>query len=172
MPNPTPSYTPSAADDSGIPETTGIPVIRQRIEETGYVSTSFSVSAGYKLRIRFTPGIQDKNVAGTGFTPNYSKLGVYITVGSLTQPTPMLSNGFQGGDAQSSHIMDFSQAISAGCSGGGTACRQDVTITVSKPNNDYWCLNWGQYCPYAHVYESHPWNGVLEIETDDTEALQ
>jgi hypothetical protein len=162
--SPAPSPTPTGG--------AGSPLISERVEATGYTTTSLTVVTGRKLKLRFRPGIQDKNVEGTGFTPHYSKLGVYIAVGELTQPTPMLRNGFSGGDAQSSHIMDFSQQISDGCDTSDPDCRQEVTITISKPNNDYWCLNWQMYCPYAQMHSTHPWNGTLELETDDTVPLQ
>jgi hypothetical protein len=46
-----------------------------------------------------------------------------------------------------------------------------VTITISHPNDDYYCLNYGMYCPWAQMYYDHPWNGTLSIQTDDTVAL-
>ena len=139
---------------------------------TGYVSTQVQLNTGKTLRIAFTAGQQDSAVAGTNFTPQYSHLGVYLTVGATTVPTDMTSNGLTDGQVGQSRTIDFSHAMTTACSAStDPTCRASVTITVSKPNYDYWCLNYGQYCPWTHVYDTHPWNGNLLIQTDDTDPL-
>lgn len=150
----------------------GVAPYQMRVSEVGYTSTQIVVKANKVLKVRFTPGVQDGYVAGTGTSPQYSKLGVYITVGTQSQPTPMLSNGLNDGNAQSSNVMDYSSALSNGCADSDTSCRAYVAILIEKPNYDYWCLTTGYYCPYSHVYSGHPWNGTLEIQTDDTDQIQ
>jgi hypothetical protein len=145
------------------------PTISFEVRGVGYVSKSFTVKANQKLRLRFSPGRQDRKVSGTGFTPIYAQLGVYIKVGTDEQPTALLSNGLMR-EATSTPVMDFSGSFTKTC-GSNTACRQNVTITVKKPNYDYWCYNYGLYCAYTHVHDTHPWVGYLEVETDDTVAI-
>ena len=69
-----------------------------------------------------------------------------------------------------SPILNFSSALPT-CSSTSSTCRQSVTITISHPNDDYYCLNYGIDCPWAQMYFDHPWNGTLSIQTDDTVAL-
>lgn len=164
-------FDSSSSDSSDAPPTvvTGVPPREFTIRQVGYRSYSVTVRAKSRLRIKFAPGVQDRTVSGTGFTPQYSKLGVYVYVGSVSQATPMLSNGFSSEAAQESGVMDFSGDIPS-C-GSSATCRSTVTIKIDKPNTDYWCLNWNLYCPYAHQYDTHPWNGVLTVETDDTDSI-
>lgn len=161
LPSPTPSSTATPSD----------PVYSFRAEATGYTAVSFVVAARNILKVRFAPGIADTAVAGTNFTPNYSLMGVYIAVGGDSRATPPLYNGFGGTPAETSSIMDFSSAFPRTCSAADPACREQVTITVKQPNNNYWCLNFGMGCAWTHVYDTHPWNGTLTVQTDDTEAL-
>jgi hypothetical protein len=129
---------------------------------TTSLTTTTSTTTGTASPIKMT-------VRGVGYT---SQLGVYIQVGSLNQPTEMLTNGYNGTTAETSSVIDFSSSIPSGsCAGQATTCRQNVTITVNKPNDDYWCLTTGQFCPWSYVYASHPWNGTLTIQTDDTTAI-
>lgn len=166
-PSPTPSPSPSATPRSGA-------ILSFRAEATGYREAKILVTTRRILRVRFTPGQQDQKVAGTGFSPTYSKLGVYLRVNGTSTPTPMLFNGAgaAGGSAQKSGIIDFSGAISAGCAANNSTCSQTVEIVVERPNNDYWCYNYGMYCPWTNVYDTHPWNGTLEVETDFTGVMQ
>lgn len=161
LPSATPSSTPS----------TGTPPYSYRVGATGYTSTTVTVYTNQTLKVKFTPGIQDENVAGTGFSPRYSGLGVYIKVGSQESPTPLLYNGLNGGEAETSPVIDYSSSFSKTCAAGDTSCRQSVTITVTKPNYDYWCINFGSYCPWTHVYDTHPWHGTLTVQTDDTDGI-
>ncbi|MEK7691956.1 MAG: hypothetical protein AAB425_13155, partial [Bdellovibrionota bacterium] len=87
------------------------------------------------------------------------------------EPTPLLSNGLAETQEQSP-IKNYSSAFAKLCQESDQTCRETVTITVYKPNYDYWCFNYWMYCPHTHVYSTHPWNGTLEIETDETVALQ
>ncbi len=160
------SSSSSSSGSSG----TGISPITTRVGATGYTSTTVTIDVRKTLKVKFTPGIQDENVAGTGFSPNYSRLGVYIQVGSQTQATEMLSNGVFG-TAQTSRVIDFSSAVDSGCDPMDLSCTIPVTIKVFKPNNDYFCLNFGTYCPWAQVYSTHPWHGTLHIQTDNTDAI-
>jgi hypothetical protein len=144
-------------------------LITERVGTVGYNSTTVTVAAGTVLKMTFSPGIQDQTIAGTGVSPQYSELGVYLTVGNLTQDTGMLANGLYQAQ-QTSQILDFSSQLSSGASS-NPAFRQSYTITISRPNNDYWCLNYGEYCPWSNVYSTHPWHGTLTIQTDDTVAI-
>ncbi|MGK5088865.1 hypothetical protein WDW86_15005 [Bdellovibrionota bacterium FG-2] len=164
----TPATTTTSA--SATSASKGIPAFIQIVEGIGYTNAvEIKVRTGKVLKLKFAPGAQNRSVAGTGFSPLYSKLGVYITVGSYTQPTEMLSNGYAGGAAQESHVMDFSTSFTNACS--DSSCRQDVIIKISQPNYDYWCINYMMGCPWQKVHSTHPWNGTLTIQTDDTDAL-
>ena len=165
-PTPAPSSTPSPTAPY-----IGVPPISYRVGAIGYTTDSVTVDARSTLKIRFTPGVQDEKVAGTGYSPQYSKLGVYIQVGSQTKPTPMLPNGMTD-PSQDSGVMDFSRSIDTSlCSAGNPNCRVTVTINITKPNYDYWCLNFQQYCPNTTIYSTHPWHGTVQIQTDDTDPL-
>ncbi|MCM2279509.1 MAG: hypothetical protein NDJ89_15645 [Oligoflexia bacterium] len=151
----------------------GIPPLSLRVGTAGYNSVTVTVKARNLLKVRFVPGVQDETVSGSGFSPKYSGLGVYVTVGSNTETTPLLYNGVFGGAAEKSSIFDFSNSFDRTCATGDTECKESVTITVSKPNYDYWCVNYGYYCGYwTHIEPSHPWHGTLEIQTESTDALE
>ncbi len=164
--------SPTTPSPSPTPDN-GISLIKKHIDKVGYdVAYTTEVRANKILKIKFIPGQQDKKVSGSGYPPNYSMLAVYIAVGSSEQPTPLLSNGLSGsGQKEESPVMDFSSSFTNNCPTSDSACRETVTITVKKPNNDYWCLNFGMYCPYVHVWPTHPWNGDLVIQTDDTKGM-
>jgi hypothetical protein len=166
----TSSATENTDSGSGTTSTGKLPVYKYRVEGTGSSYTvNVSVQAGQQLRVRFTPGKQDRYIKNTTTYAVYSKLGVYLGVGGTVQPTEMLSNGAAGGSAEKSRVIDFSSAIS-GCRASST-CRQSVKITVTQANNDYACINTGMSCPWARVAATHPWWGMLEVQTDDTESL-
>jgi hypothetical protein len=152
--------------------TKGVPAIQFRVGAVGYTSASINIYTGRVLKIKFTAGVADTTVAGTGYTAQYSGIGVYIGVGSTSRPTPLLYNGLLGGAAQSSSVMDFATSISANCAPADVTCRKDVTVNVSQPNNDYWCFNFAMYCPWTRVHDTHPWNGTLSIQTDDTDPIE
>lgn len=135
-----------------------------RIGATGYVSTSVSVRAYKTLKVKFTPGVQDETITDTQNYAHYSGLGVFITVGSNTQATPLLYNGLYGGSPQNA-VLDFSSALN---SLSGTS---SITIKISQPNTDYSCIHFGYGCPWSHVSDSHPWHGTLQVQTDDTDSL-
>jgi hypothetical protein len=160
-PTPTPTSTPG----------TGIAPYTMRVGTVGYNSTTVQISTRSILKVTFAPGVQDQTVAGTGFEPAYGHLGVYIQVGSSSQPTPMLSNGLLDGNPETSPVLDFSSAFTPTCAATDTTCHQPITITITKPNNDYYCMNFGLYCAWAQVYSTHPWHGTLSIQTDDTNPL-
>ena len=132
---------------------------------------TFKVKARNKLKIRFKPGVQDTSTLTSGFFATYTQLGVYLMVGDNDQPTPMLPNGAGHALGLESPTLDFSGQIPKNCPASEATCRETVTITVHKPNYDYWCYNYAMYCSWTHVFESHPWNGELRVETDDTVAL-
>jgi hypothetical protein len=166
--NGTTTYTTSGgtvSDPSSASGTeTGTQPITMQVSGVGYDSVTVSVpNVTSVLKVEFTPGVQNGTVSGTNFAPIYSGLGVYINVGSLSQPTPLLHNGADGTNVETSGVMDYSSALS-GTTG-------SVVITVTKPNYDYWCLNYGEYCPWTQVYPTHPWNGTLRIQTDYTDSL-
>jgi hypothetical protein len=158
----TPTSTPSGGG-SAYPFTAAVGA-------TGYNATYITVKTGKVLKVQFAPGVQNKPVSGTGFYPQYSKLGVYITVGSSSKATALLANGYNSAQ-QSSLVMDYSDQTPCTKSNGSSSCRQNVMIIIERPNNDYKCLNYGTYCPYDKVYETHPWNGTLTIQTDDTTEI-
>jgi len=185
FPNPTPSPTPTPAA-SATPRP-GVPVQTYAVGAIGYNAfknadgTYLQVSARKILRVRFTPGQQDGFVAGTGFSPAYSKLGVYIATRGFNATnaaawgpsiaTPMLSNGLYSAKS-SSQIIDFSARIPKTCDVNDATCSETVEIKIDKPNNDYFCMNFGTYCNWTWVYDTHPWNGTLEVETDYTQVIQ
>ncbi len=166
--------TMSSSSSAATAETRkGIPALNFKVRAVGYNATSVTVRAGRVLRVIFVPGMQDRAVANTGFYPQYSKLGVYIGIGTSLQATPLLDNGLRSGNMQGSQVIDLSSQISSSCVGSDTTCRSEVTITVTKPNTDYSCLNFGgAYCPYQRMYPTHPWNGTLYIQTDDTDPVE
>ena len=162
--------TTSTTDSSSTATGTDAPIVFT-VSGTGYVSKTVSVRTGKVLRVKFVPGVANQAIAGTGATANYSAMGVYLAVGSASaQATPLLNNGFYG-TAQSA-VVDLSSALSTTCSSGtDTTCRTSVTITVSKPNLDYYCITSGYYCPYSQAPSTVPWNATLTIQTDDTTAI-
>lgn len=147
------------------------PLISMQISAVGYTSKTITVTTGTILNMTFTPGTNSTNISGTGVDPQYSQLGVYITVNGSTQNTGMLSNGLYGGGAQTSPVLSFGGNLPTCTGSTGSTCRQTVTITIDHPNDDYFCLNYGEYCPWAQMYYDHPWNGTLQIQTDDTVGL-
>lgn len=154
------------------PASTGIPPLSFRVDAIGYTSTTVKVSARNVLKIRFAPGVNDKTISGSNVNPQYAALGVYITVNGTSLPTPLLFNGYFSGTSQeTSDVLDFSNAFARTCASDDTLCRETVTIKIEKPNNDYWCVNYGAYCPYTHVPDNHPWNGTLKVQTDDTDPV-
>lgn len=162
----------SSAEDDGSDDSSGggtQPLYSFQVRAVGYTAKSFTVRANRTVRVKFFPGRQDRTVSGTGFTPNYAQLGVFIKVGDEKQATALLSNGLIR-EATSSVTMDFSDSFTRTCK--TDSCRQDVRITVMQPNYDYWCYNYGTYCAYTHVHDTHPWNGTLEVATDDTVGLE
>ena len=164
--NETSNETSTESSDTTEVSSNEYPIYSFTVRGVGYNSTEITVPARKILKIRFTPNAQDSTVSGTGFSPQYSALGVYIKVGTQEQATALLDIN------ESGSIMNFSNAFTKTCATDDADCRETVKVTVYKPNYDYWCINYGMYCPYTHVYSGHPWNGTLEIQTDDTETLQ
>lgn len=154
------------------------PLITERVGTVGYNSVTLKVNTRKELKMIFTPETQDESVEDGNFSPSYSKLAVFIKVGSLEQPTPLLNNGLNGATVQHSRIFDFSSYIPKTCAEDDDTCQEEVTITVGRPNYDYGCLNFpfdSRFCfspGYSKVYETHPWHGTLAIQTDDTITLQ
>ncbi len=150
-----------------------MPPLELRVEGVGYNDVLVpNIPAGKILKVQFIPGQQDQVVANSNFSPIYSQLGVYISVGAQSVATPLLNNGLQtGGVASKSPIVSFATAIQGNCAAGDLDCRVPVTIRISKPNYDYWCLNYLMYCPNTQMHGTHPWNGTLVIQTDDTDPI-
>lgn len=151
------------------------PAYEMHVELLGYDQTSdasyvIEVQANKTLIVQFEPGMADKPVNGTGFTPQYSQLAVSFAVEGQDHFTPLLRNGFYGGEQQV-HRMDLSGAFTRTCPASQPTCRQTVRVVVRKPNSDYFCLNYGQYCPYRRNYFSHWVNGVVRVQTDDTAPI-
>jgi len=150
------------------------PYIEKEVRAVGYTSTSFNVSARNILKIQFEPQTQDRTAGGTGFSPAYSKMAVYIEVNGQQKPTPLLRNGLMG-TQQKSSIIDMSAHIPKTCAASDLNCRENVKITITRPNYDYWCFNFGGvYCQQTHtyVYQTHPWRGMVYVQTDDTDPLE
>jgi hypothetical protein len=163
--------TTTTTDGSSTPTNTGVAPYTFPINGTGYSSISISVSTSQILKVKFAPGRQNRTIQNTGYTPQYSALGVFIKVGGDTQATALLNNGYYAA-AESSTALDFSASFTKNCAASNTTCRQQVTITVLQPNDDDACINLGYtYCPYAHVPDGHPWNGTLTVQTDDTNSI-
>lgn len=169
-----------SSSGSGSTSQDGAPLYEFDISAVGYTSKTVKVKTKDVLRVRFMPGTQNSTVAGSGFAPQYSRLGVYLTVGSNSQQSGLLSNGLAASQ-QTSNILDFSYAFTKICPSSDEDCRQEVNIKIERPNYDYWCYNypWGYtgsdgkyYYPcatgYSKVYETHPWNGKVLVETNDT----
>ena len=148
------------------------PTQTYRVGTYGYNSATVTVYTRTVLKVRFTPGVQDQTVVGSGFSPEYSALGVYIGIGSVSSPTPMLTNGYNKTIAEKSQVFDLSTEFTPTCAATNTSCTTAVTITIGKPNYDYWCLTSGQFCPWSDIYSGHPWHGTLEVQTDMTAAIQ
>lgn len=167
-PNPSPSPTSTQAQVTG-----SAPTHRYTVQGVGYTAaTTINVRAGSILKIKFTPGQASGTISNSGYSAVYSALGVYVRVGATEKATPLLSNGLRS--AAQSAVLDFSGTLNLNCAQ-VTDCRQTYTVVVTRPNYDYACLNDSRYCfqnpPWTQVHENHPWNGQLEIQTDDTVAL-
>ncbi|MCC7442271.1 MAG: hypothetical protein IT285_11595, partial [Bdellovibrionales bacterium] len=162
----------SDSDDEEDPGEENISPIEREVHGIGYTDVvSFYADTNQILKVRFIPSPQESNVAGTGFSPTYTGLGVYIKVGQVEKPTPLLYNGAAGGEPQVSPTLSFAGAYSNSCAATDNTCRTRVTIRVIKPNYDHYCVNYpggfmngnGQFvfpCSppgYTHVYKTHPW---------------
>jgi hypothetical protein len=171
----TPTPSPTPGDSNPTVGRSELPPMQFAVQAIGYSSTeSFSVEVRARkiLRVRFAPGVQLHQVQGTGFSPLYSGLGVFISVGSATRATPLLDNGVYSGRPEQSAIMDFSAQIPNTCAASDSQCRASVRIVISRPNYNYYCLNGMGGCPWDRVHPNHPWNGTLWVETDDTQPLK
>jgi hypothetical protein len=164
------------------------PVIEQYIKGLGYEEEiTISVETRSRLRVRFVPGQQDAFVGNTNFSPPYSLLSIALQVGNDEEVTAPLSNGLYEPE-EMSDIFDFSQSFRKRCETDEINCQERVRITIKRPQYNYWCIEYpnGFYDPKSfqyrnvcygnpygmtRVYESHPWNGTLLIETDYTESL-
>lgn len=167
----TPDSSSSTAGSTTTTTTvTGVPPYKYLISGVGYNAKTVQVRAGQVLKVKFTAGLPSQKVDGTGFTATYSQLGVFIKVGDYEEATELLSNGLYSGQFETSHVIDLAGAIPDRCATNDRSCRKDVTITVYKPNYDFYCLI-GYACPYTHVWETHPWNGTLTVQTDDTDGI-
>lgn len=157
----------SGGSDDGDDDTVPLdPVIQLRGRAVGpYQTVEFSVLAKCNLKVRMIAGVQDRTVAATNFKPTYSKLAAHIVVKTADKTTPLLYNGAFGGSAVRSPVYDFSRKLD--CEGEA----KQYKIKVSRFSNDFYCINYGQYCPSALVHETHPVNFRLYVETDFTEAL-
>lgn len=167
----TSSSSAATGSTSSSSTSTGVPPQETRIDAIGATGKGYVwVRVKDRLKVKFRPGLQDKKVSGTGFSPNYSKMSVTLTVGTSNRTTSDLYNGFNQ-PAQESSVQNFSSSFTKTCGSTATTCRQWVRVTIEKPRYDYWCLNYGMYCDMTDVYSTHPWNGTVIIETDDTDPI-
>jgi major membrane immunogen (membrane-anchored lipoprotein) len=153
------------------------PSISTTIRGTGYNGmATVTVRAGKTLKVQFSPNAQDTKVAGTGFMPAYNKLGVWV---SIQVGNPSANAPIQGEVAtnllsmgQASAVIDFSSFLPASCRNStDPTCRRTITVRFTRANYDYDCINFGWGCPSSQVRPTHPWNGNVLIETDDTAPL-
>ena len=173
--NTTPSFSvPASGSNSGAATTSSgrLPVLKYQINGTGNATQYVSVPTRKTLKIRFIPGVQNKVEALTGATWHYSALSVTVHVGTQIQTLPFLRNGITGGDAESSVVVDFSNAFLSQCAATDSGCSQNITIAIETPRNDDACINYGwMYCPASQIPGQHAWNGTLQVQTDSTEEL-
>jgi len=150
-----------------------------RVSQIGYREVTFTVPANKILKLKFAPGEADKKLDSIPEMPVYARLGVYISVDSSeARPTPLLSNGYLAA-AEQTVVMDFSSSFQHTCQAADTACRQTVTVKISRPNYDHFCLfpevyqNWcaTHNIDHTQVYDSHYWNGRVTVQTDDTKGI-
>lgn len=161
------STTSSSGGSVVVSTSNAVAPLSFRVGTVGYNPVTVTVSTQSTLQVQFQAEQQDQSIAGTNFEPEYSMLGVYITVGSTTTPTQVVPNGYNGTLQTPSSIIDFSSAIPSGSNG-------SVTIVIAQPNYDYDCLNFDLYCypvPWMHVLDTHPWHGTLFVQTDNTQPL-
>jgi hypothetical protein len=143
---------------------------------TGYSAiVKIKVQVNKILKIKFSALVPDRAMSN-GQYAYYAHLGVHIGVGTgAAVPTGMMSNGFSDA-AQDSAVMDFSNSFDHTCAESDLKCRQEVEITISRPNYDFICLNFPtsvscQYPYYSNVYSPHPWTGRIKVQTDDTRSF-
>lgn len=125
-----------------------------------------SIPADTLARVRVEPQITQTFVEGTGFIATYGHLGVYITGDSEQDgsPTHLMSNGYlPGDDSEWSSIFTLTSEIENGL----------IEVCVKKPNYDFHCL-WSGICnpQWTHVHTTHPWEILLQVETEDTCSLE
>ena len=174
--SPTPTPAPGTTTSTATP-------LKYVLRGTGYTQTiSFDITTKDKLKIKFIPGVQDTPVTGTAVLPLYSQLAVDIVVGDNDAFTPLLGNGASTSHPKTaSDILDFSGDIPA-CDDGTLTCVQAVTVVIQKPNYDYYQYNYNQYVffdpttgyyttDHEDVYKTHPWNGLLYVETNFTRIM-
>ncbi|MBI4926103.1 MAG: hypothetical protein HY843_09280 [Bdellovibrio sp.] len=162
-----PSDTTPSSDDQNKPPLISAPILKVGHDDP----FTYDVRVNKVLKVKFTPGQADRKIANTGYTANYSMLAVFISVGTNEIATPLLNNGLTD-TQETSEVMDFSSSFTKTCPDSTPSCRQTVTISVKKPNYDYWCFNFGMYCSHTHVWPTHPWNGKILIQTDDTKSME
>jgi hypothetical protein len=159
-PNPSPTPDPTPPPPSDLP-----PPFQKSIRIQGYTGTqTISVQTTEKLVVRFTPALSERVSTTQGFVPAYSKAGLAIEVNGVEKWTALLANGMHS-PAQSSTLTFSSSDL---CPGTGSCT---VQIKFKKPNNDFYCLNYGTYCPNNKLYTTHWLNGTVEIQTDFTSEM-
>lgn len=172
--NPLPGSTPpsSVGNGSGGGSLRQNPPLEFRVDGVGYTEDSVEVLVRDRLKVVFAPGQQDTPIEGSGAYPNYGQLGGQLVVNSMERWTPLLSNGVSRSATQSP-VYDFSNAIPDDCDNDpDPGCRVSVYVIFRKPNYDYWFLNFGIGPLHTHVHFNHPWNGIVFIETDDTDPIE
>lgn len=160
----------SGSTDTGVAD--GGPLAIFDVLGIGYNAVTITVQTNSVLKLTYTPEVQTRMIAGTGYVPQYSQMGVYIKVGTTEYATALLRLADSSRAADHSAILDFSGAFTHTCAATDKTCTQSVTVTIYKPNSDYDCFTFGPaYCPYQRVRNLHPWAGSLSVQTDLTRSL-
>jgi hypothetical protein len=141
-----------------------------------YTSAPFDTDNLLKVRIVGLPGGPNSGVGNTNFTANYLCVGYTVSVlGQAVDTKPLAVNGGVIGMCQNggSQVIDFSSRLSPG--------HGPITITVSKPRYDWYCMLYTyypwlmggtatMYCPLHPVYQYHTINGEIQVETNGTNS--
>ena len=168
------------------------PVIEQRVDLIGYGSGFIDVSTNSTLRIRVAPGINDRTIAGTGFSPQFSRMYVRVRafklgfIGTIPEnTTPVMHNGLTAAAQQSPiYNLDNAWGGTPTCTQANPTCRESIRIVIDQPNTDYFWTNniysyqpqlngpWAPTPEFTHVQNGHPSHVTVTIQTVDTVGLQ
>lgn len=163
-----------------------------RLDGVGVTTVGLTARVNQRLRVRLIPGINDRRIGNTGYTYSYSKLslvvGLRLPSGEVRNigRTQLLSNGLSYWTAPTraqGELLDLSNHLSGSASctrQAGATCRYEVQVVLSEPRYDF-CVNRAQFgcetsfardgLPGNPVHYTHPWNVLVQVETDDTGSI-